>query len=132
MVERERTSIPGNDGHILNISWPAKTILFVTELLQLHRQLTLLDFVIREDLQVAGKSEQGVYGNEPLGRVVLVPLDRIPVVHGELVMEVVVTFTDGNERGDNMVAGRVLVVKWSVTEIMRKGVHAESRLRMSS
>ena len=49
--------------------------------------------------------------DEPLGGIVLVPLDRVAVVHGELVVEVVVPFADGDEGGDEVVARGVLVVE---------------------
>ena len=47
-------------------------------------------------LQVAGKTELLAYPDEPLRGVVLVPFDGIAVVHRELVVEVVVTFTNGH------------------------------------
>lgn len=126
--EKKRTSVPCDDWHILDVRWPAKRILIATELLQLHRQLPFLDLVVGENLQVASKTEKGARSDEPLRRVVLVPLDGIPVVHRELVMKIVVTFTDSDEGSDDMIAGRVLVVKGSVTEPMRERVHTESRL----
>ena len=50
----------------------------------------------RPHLQVRSKSKLLANPNEPLGRVVLVPLDRVPVVHGELVVEVVVALPNGD------------------------------------
>jgi len=49
--------------------------------------------------------------DEPLGWIVLVPLDRVAVVHGELVVEVVVPFADGDEGSDKVVTRGVCVVK---------------------
>ena len=66
---------------------------------------------------------------EPLGRVVLVPPDRVTVVHRELVVEVVVALADGSKRGDEVVARRVLVVERSLAEPVRERVHAERRLK---
>ena len=63
--------------------------------------------------------------DEPFRGVVLVPLDRVPVVHGELMMEVVVAFSDGDESGKEVVARGVLVVKGRITEGVREGVDAE-------
>ena len=66
--------------------------------------------------------------DEPLSRVILVPLDGVTVVHGELVVEVVVTLADGAERGDHVVARGVLVVEGGLTKPVGKGVDAEGRL----
>ncbi len=66
--------------------------------------------------------------DEPLGRVVLEPLDGIAKVHRELVVEIVVPFADGAERSDEVVAWSVLVVKRLVAEPMRERVDTESRL----
>lgn len=49
--------------------------------------------------------------NKPLGGIILIPLDRIPVVHGKLVVEVVVTFANGDKRSDHMVTRSMLVIK---------------------
>lgn len=67
-------------------------------------------------------------GDEPLGWVVLVPLDGVAIVHGELVVEVVVTLTDGNERGDEVVSWGHLVVEASLTEPVGQGVDTEGRV----
>lgn len=42
------------------------------------------------------KSKLFANPNEPLSGVVLVPLNRVPVVHGELVVEVVVALPNGD------------------------------------
>lgn len=87
-------------------------------LLQLHGELALSDLIVWERLEVRGKSDGLHGGNEPLGWVVLVPLDGISVVHGELVVEVVVAFTDGDEGGDEVVSWSHLVVKAGFTEVV--------------
>lgn len=79
---------------------------------------------------MARKTKQGASRDEPLGRVVLIPLDRVTVVHRELVMEVVVALSDGDECGDDVVARRVLVVKRSVTEVVRQRVDTERGLQI--
>lgn len=58
-------------------------------------------------------------GDEPFGGVVLVPLDRVAVVHGELVVEVVVPLADGDEGGDHVVSRGVLVVEGRLAEPVR-------------
>jgi len=47
-------------------------------------------------LQVAGEANALANRDKPLGRVILVPFDGVSVVHWELVVEIVVPFTDGN------------------------------------
>ena len=71
-------------------------------------------------------------GNEPLGRVVLEPLDGVSEIHGELVVEVVVTFTNGAESSEEVVAGSVLVIERLVSEPMSERVDTESGLDISN
>ena len=77
---------------------------------------------------MASKAELLHNPDEPLGRVILVPLDGVTVVHGELVVEVVVTFTDSDESSDHVVARSVLVIEGSLAEPVSERVDAESRL----
>lgn len=66
--------------------------------------------------------------DEPLGRIVLIPLDGVTIIHRELMVEVVVTFANSGKSSDNVVAGSVLVIERTVPEPVRKRVHTESRL----
>jgi hypothetical protein len=66
--------------------------------------------------------------NEPLCRVILVPLDGIAVVHGELVVEIVVPFTNCDKGGNEVVARTVLVIEWCLTQPMSERIHAERGL----
>lgn len=59
------------------------------------------------------------YPDEPFGGIVLIPSDGITVVHGELMVEIVVTFANGDERSDKMVLGCVLIIERRVPEPMR-------------
>lgn len=68
------------------------------------------------DLQVARESHLLACPDEPFGRVVLVPFDSITVVHRELMVEVVVAFTNGGKGSDDVVARSVLVIKGSLSE----------------
>ena len=77
---------------------------------------------------MTSKSKLLANPNEPLGRVVLVPFDGISVVHWELMMEIVITFTDGYQCCSEMVSGRVLIIKRSFTQPMSKGIDTERRL----
>ena len=65
--------------------------------LQLHREFALLDLVVGEGLEVRREAELAAHPDEPLRGIVLVPLDGVPEVHRELVVEVMVAFTNGNE-----------------------------------
>lgn len=58
--------------------------------------------------------------DKPFGGVILVPFDSISIVHWELVVEVVITFTNGNESGDEVITRCMLVVKWRLAEIVSK------------
>ena len=103
----------------------------LSKLLQLHGELTFPDLVLRENFEVASQSKLGTNPNEPLRGVILVPLDGIPIVHGELMMEVVVALTDGDECSDEVIPGSVFVVERCLTEPMSERVDAECRLRRS-
>lgn len=80
-------------------------------------------------LQMACKSDLLANPDEPLRRVILIPFDSISVVHGELVVEIVVAFTNGDEGGDNVVARGVLVIEGSLSEPMSEGINTERRLK---
>ena len=66
--------------------------------------------------------------DEPFCRVVLVPFDSVSVVPGELVVEIVITLSDGDEGGNHMIAGCVLVIERSLTEPVSEGIDTERRL----
>jgi hypothetical protein len=66
--------------------------------------------------------------DKPLCGIVLIPLDGIAVVHRELMVEIVITFTDGHECSSEVVAWCMLVIKWCFAEPVRKRVDAESGL----
>ena len=56
------------------------------------------------------------------------PFDSIAVIRRELVVEVVVTFTESSQGSDDVITGRVAIVKWLVTEPVSQGVDAEGSL----
>ena len=51
-------------------------------------ELALLHLVLRQSVKVGGKADELAGNNELFGGDVLVPLDGVPVVHGERVVEV--------------------------------------------
>lgn len=58
--------------------------------------------------------------DEPLRRIVLIPSDGIAVVHWELMVEVMVTLTDGDERSDEVVTRGMFIIERSITEPVGK------------
>ena len=72
-----------------------------------------------------GETKDGHGRDEPLGRVVLEPLDGVSEIHGELMVEVVVALTDGAESSEEVVAGSVLVVERFISEPMSERVDTE-------
>lgn len=67
---------------------------------------------------MTGQSHLSADPDEPLRGVILIPLDGVSVVHGELVMEIVVTFANSDKGSDKVVLGRVLVIEGGLTEPM--------------
>lgn len=101
--------------------------LLVKLLLQLL-DATFLDLVAAELLQVISKTELLPHPDGPFGRVVLMPLNGVAIVGRELVVEVVVAFTQSDKGGNHVVARGVAVVEGLVTEPMGKRVHAKGGL----
>ena len=122
------TAVPRDHGELLGDRCVRDTILLATELLELHRELALADLVVGEHLEVARKTERAARRDEPLRRVVLVPLDRIPVVHRELVVEVVVPLPEREQGGEEVVSRRELVVVCRLAQPVCDGVHGECGL----
>lgn len=123
-----RTRFPVDDGEVVRVDGPFNLVGLGLQLLQFHGQLSLLDFVFGEGLELVSQAHPLHSNDEPLGRVVLVPLDGVAVVHGELMMEVVVTFTHGDESSDEVITRSVLVIEGSFTEVVSERVDAEGRL----
>lgn len=119
--------------------------------LELHRVLTFLDLVVGERLELRSEAEEVGCVDEPLGRIVLVPLDGVAEVLGEFVVlwnargvsesvgrrdttmtnEVVVALADGDQGGEEVILGCVLVVKRRFPEPMGERVDAKRRLRIA-
>ena len=77
---------------------------------------------------MARESELLTHPDKPLGRVVLIPPNGVAVVHGKLVVEVVVTFANGDERRCKVIPGSMLVIERRFSKPVGKGIDAESRL----
>lgn len=120
--------IPVDDGELVEGSTPVELGSLLVELLLQLLDAALLDLVGAELLQVVGEAELLPHPDGPLGRVVLVPLDGVAVVRGELVVEVVVALAERHEGRDHVVAGRVAVVEGLLAQPVRQRVDAERRL----
>lgn len=120
--------VPFHDGKLVERGTPVEFGTLLVELLLELLDTTLFDFVGTELLQVVGESELLHGPDHPLGGVILVPLDSVAVVRGEFVVEVVVTFTEGDNGGDKVVTGRVAVIEGLFTEPVGERVDTESGL----
>lgn len=120
--------VPVNDGKLLEWESPVKLRALLVELLLLLLKAALLDLILAESLEVGGEAELLPGPDAPLGRVVLVPLDSVAVVGRELVVEVVVTFAEGDQCSDDVVTRAVPVVKRLLAEPVGKRVDAEGGL----
>jgi hypothetical protein len=122
------TALPADNREVVRAGRPIKTHRLLVEPLQFHCELTLFDFILREDLKVGSKAEELHGCDEPLGGVILIPLDGIAVIHWELVMEIMVTLSEGDECGEHVIARSVLVVEGSLTKPVSERVDTEGRL----
>lgn len=110
--------IPLHDGELVEGNTP---IQFRTGLVKLLLQLletTLFNLVAAELLEIICETELLPDPDGPLCGIILVPLNGVSVVGGELVVEVVISFTQGDQSSDDVVARRVAVVKGLVSEPM--------------
>ncbi|KAH3665888.1 hypothetical protein OGAPHI_004077 [Ogataea philodendri] len=98
------------------------------DLLLLLLQNSLVNGVLREFLEVEGQADLRHAVNDNLGWVVLVPLQSVSVVRRELVVEVVVAFSESNQSGQDVVSWGSSVVKWLLSNPVSKRVHTESSL----
>lgn len=74
---------------------------------------------------MTGKTKLLADNDEPLGWIILIPFDSVSIVHRELMVEVVVAFTDGDESSDEMVTRSVLIIEGGFSEIVSKRIDAE-------
>lgn len=52
--------------------------------------------------------------DEPFRRIPLIPLDRVAVINGKLMMEVMIAFSQGNNSSQQMISWSELIVKGRV------------------
>lgn len=120
--------VPVDDGELVERDTPVEGSTLLVELLLELLDTALLDLVLTELLEVVGEAELLPDPDGPLGRIILVPLDGISVVGGELVVEVVVSLSESDKGGEDVVTGRVSVVERLVTEPVGDRVDAERGL----
>jgi len=120
--------VPLNDRKLLKRYTPVELGALLVNLLLELLNTALFDLVGTELLEVGGEAEFGPQPDGPLGGVVLVPLNSVAVVGGELVVEVVVALTESDECSDDVVPGAVAVVKGLITEPVSKRVDAKGGL----
>lgn len=120
--------IPVNNGELLKRYTPIKLRSLLVELLLDLLETALLNLVLSELLEVRGEAELLPCPDSPLGRVILPPLNSVAVVRRELVVEVVVSLTKSDESSDDVISGRVAVVKGLVAEPVGKRVDTEGSL----
>jgi hypothetical protein len=72
--------------------------------------------MFRTDLQMRRQSDFGAKRDEPFGGIILIPPDSVAVVSRKLVVEVVISLPEGDERGDHVVPWRMPVVERRLPE----------------
>jgi hypothetical protein len=77
---------------------------------------------------VAGEAQQLTNRNEPFRGVILIPFNRIAIVHRELVVEIVVTFANRHKRRHQVVSRSMLIIKRRFTKPVSERVDAKRRL----
>jgi hypothetical protein len=120
--------VPVNNGELLKRNTPVEGGTLLVKLLLELLDTALLNLVGTELLQLISKTKLLPAPDAPLGRVVLPPLNSVTVIRRELVVEVVVSLTKGDESSDDVVTGRVAVVERLVTEPVGKRVDTEGGL----
>jgi len=119
---------PRNNRKLITVRGPTKTFLGLSEAFQLHRELAFSNFIIRETLQLVGQTKYLHSLDEPLGWVVLVPFDGVPVVHRELVVEIMITLSDGDKGSDHVIARCMLVIERSLAKPVSERIDTKGRV----
>lgn len=96
--------VPADNGEVLEGNAPVKGGTLLVELLLLLLETALLNLVVGELLEVVGETELLPGPDAPLGGVILPPLYSVTEIAGELVVEVVVTLTKGDEGSDDVIS----------------------------
>lgn len=116
---------PLHDGKLIERNTPIQLGTLLIQLLLKLLETTLFDFVAAELLEIISQAKLLPGPDGPFGGIILMPLNGISVVRGELVMEVVVSLTESNDGGDDMITRGVPVIEWLITEPVSQRVDAE-------
>ena len=95
---------------------------------ELHGEACALDRDRGRAAKLLRDADPGQRADDPLARVPLPPANPVPVVMGELVMEVVVALAVGQDGEPAVVAGAVLVAVGLATEGMRGRIDQEGQV----
>jgi hypothetical protein len=123
------TRFPTNDRQVVRIVRPRKTVLRLFEFLQMHRQPSFLDLLVRKHTKMRSQPKPLAHCNEPLGWIPLVPFHSIAIIHRKLVMKVVVALAESEDSSEKMVSRRMLVIEGRISQPMRERVYTKSALR---
>jgi len=120
--------VPLNDGKLLKGNTPVKLGALLVNLLLELLHAALLNLIRTELLEVGGEAELTPQPDGPLGGVILVPFNSVSVVGGKLVVEVVVSLAERNERSDDVVTRAVAVIERLVAKPVGERVDTEGGL----
>jgi len=120
--------VPVNDWQLLQRNTPVKCLSLLVKLLLQLLETTLLDLVLLELLKIVCQAKLLPGPDSPFCRVILMPFDSVAVIRRELVVEVVVTFSEGNECSNDVITWGIAVIEGLITEPMCQGVNTESSL----
>ena len=108
--------IPFHDWELIKRNTPIELDTLLVKLLLELLNTTLLNFIGTELLQIVSKTHLLPHPNSPLGGIILPPLDGVSVIRWELVVEIVVSLTKGDQGSDHMITWRVAVIEWLVSK----------------
>ena len=120
--------VPFHHGQVLEHVRLQQLRVLAIEPLLLLLEAALVDLVLTELFEIVGQAQLLPQPDGPLGGIELMPGDPVPVVRGELVVEVVVPFAQRDESRERVIPGGVAVVERLVSEPVGDGVDAEGRL----
>lgn len=123
-----REIVPFDDREGIQRNPPIKLGASLVEFLLALLHLAFFDFVLLELLQVVGQTQLLPNPDGPFGGIVLMPFDGVAIVGWELMMKIVVAFTQSHQRRDDVIARRVSIVKGLIAEPVGKRIDAKGRL----
>ena len=98
------------------------------DLLLLLLHSALFDLVALELLEIVGEAELLPDPDAPLSWVILPPINRVPVVRWELMVEIMVALAQCEKGSDYVITGAIAVVEWLIAQVVSNTVHAECSL----